>query len=114
MLGRGDVGKVYLVREKKSAKLFAMKGARRRIAAGIIPDRPELGLRSPLEEGDDRAQENQTCSDRAGNPCNRKSPIHRDPPSLLPIGAVSLLLHGVLHGWRILPRSTVKAWQMLV
>ena len=27
MLGRGDVGKVYLVREKKSGKLFAMKGA---------------------------------------------------------------------------------------
>ena len=26
MLGRGDVGKVYLVREKKTAKLFAMKG----------------------------------------------------------------------------------------
>lgn len=27
MLGRGDVGKVYLVREKKSGKLFAMKGS---------------------------------------------------------------------------------------
>ena len=27
MLARGDVGKVYLVREKKSGKLFAMKGA---------------------------------------------------------------------------------------
>ena len=26
MLGRGDVGKVYLVREKKTTKLFAMKG----------------------------------------------------------------------------------------
>ena len=26
MLGRGDVGKVYLVREKKSGKLYAMKG----------------------------------------------------------------------------------------
>jgi len=26
MLGRGDVGKVYLVREKKTAKLYAMKG----------------------------------------------------------------------------------------
>lgn len=26
MLGRGDVGKVYLVREKKTEKLFAMKG----------------------------------------------------------------------------------------
>lgn len=26
MLGKGDVGKVYLVKEKKSEKLFAMKG----------------------------------------------------------------------------------------
>jgi protein-serine/threonine kinase len=26
LLGRGDVGKVYLVREKKTEKLFAMKG----------------------------------------------------------------------------------------
>lgn len=29
MLGRGDVGKVYLVREKKTGKLFAMKGESR-------------------------------------------------------------------------------------
>jgi protein-serine/threonine kinase len=34
LLGKGDVGKVYLVREKKSDKLFAMKGEPRR--------RPEL------------------------------------------------------------------------
>lgn len=27
LLGKGDVGKVYLVREKKTDKLFAMKGA---------------------------------------------------------------------------------------
>ena len=26
LLGRGDVGKVFLVREKKTGKLFAMKG----------------------------------------------------------------------------------------
>lgn len=26
LLGRGDVGRVYLVREKKTDKLFAMKG----------------------------------------------------------------------------------------
>jgi len=26
MLGKGDVGRVYLVREKKTHKLFAMKG----------------------------------------------------------------------------------------
>ena len=26
LLGKGDVGKVYLVREKKSSRLYAMKG----------------------------------------------------------------------------------------
>jgi protein-serine/threonine kinase len=26
LIGKGDVGKVYLVREKKSARLYAMKG----------------------------------------------------------------------------------------
>lgn len=26
MLGKGDVGRVYLVREKKTDKLYAMKG----------------------------------------------------------------------------------------
>lgn len=30
LIGKGDVGKVYLVREKKSARLYAMKGKRRR------------------------------------------------------------------------------------
>jgi len=27
MLGKGDVGRVYLVREKKTNKLYAMKGS---------------------------------------------------------------------------------------
>ena len=27
LLGKGDVGKVYLVKEKKSNRLYAMKGA---------------------------------------------------------------------------------------
>ena len=27
MLGKGDVGRVYLVREKKTDKLYAMKGS---------------------------------------------------------------------------------------
>lgn len=34
LLGRGDVGKVYLVREKKTAKLYAMKGAL--LQAGVM------------------------------------------------------------------------------
>ena len=28
LIGKGDVGKVYLVREKKSSRLYAMKGKR--------------------------------------------------------------------------------------
>jgi protein-serine/threonine kinase len=35
LIGKGDVGKVYLVREKKSSRLYAMKGN---------PIAPELGL----------------------------------------------------------------------
>jgi protein-serine/threonine kinase len=37
MLGRGDVGKVYLVREKKTGKLYAMKGA-----VGCLPSHNAL------------------------------------------------------------------------
>lgn len=56
MLGRGDVGKVYLVREKKSAKLFAMKGAFTiRYIIFCISD----SHCSAFEEGDDRAEEDQ-------------------------------------------------------
>ena len=35
MLGKGDVGKVYLVREKKTDKLFAMKGTFRAYQGGV-------------------------------------------------------------------------------
>lgn len=31
LIGKGDVGKVYLVREKKSSRLYAMKGAYRKL-----------------------------------------------------------------------------------
>lgn len=54
MIGKGDVGKVYLVREKKTGKLFAMKGS-------DSEPLPKLGscsrrLCSALQEGDDRTQ----------------------------------------------------------
>jgi hypothetical protein len=46
LLGRGDVGKVFLVREKKTGKLFAMKG------------RPyPLGLAIPIETVHSTVQE---------------------------------------------------------
>ena len=36
LLGRGDVGKVYLVREKKTEKLYAMKGKRFHTSSVIL------------------------------------------------------------------------------
>lgn len=50
LLGKGDVGKVYLVREKKTEKLFAMKGELYRTVA-----RRTKGLtsRSVVEKGND-------------------------------------------------------------
>ena len=38
LLGRGDVGKVFLVREKKSGKLFAMKGVSAYVTEAEIRD----------------------------------------------------------------------------
>lgn len=37
LIGKGDVGKVYLVREKKSSRLYAMKGIRS-IFHALLPD----------------------------------------------------------------------------
>lgn len=110
MLGRGDVGKVYLVREKKSGKLFAMKGELRTLRSGS----PLFNWlhRSFVKERNDRAQENQACPNRARDSGHRKSSFHSHAPPLLPVRPVSLLLYGVLYGWRILPRATVKTWQV--
>lgn len=47
LLGKGDVGKVYLVREKKTDKLFAMKGETSTADCADI---------SPVQEGDDQAE----------------------------------------------------------
>lgn len=53
LIGKGDVGKVYLVREKKSSRLYAMKGTCSRTA---IEDYTDSG--SLEQEGDDQAQQN--------------------------------------------------------
>lgn len=57
LLGKGDVGKVYLVREKKTDKLFAMKGA----SNGTICERrswvltKRLDLDSPFKKRNGQA-----------------------------------------------------------
>lgn len=54
MLGRGDVGKVYLVREKKTDKLFAMKGTYHYASVECELLMPSLSV---IQERDDRTQE---------------------------------------------------------
>lgn len=64
LIGKGDVGKVYLVREKKSARLYAMKGS-------WAIDCPYVdGLLtspSPEQKGDDQAEQDQEGVGRAGD-----------------------------------------------
>ncbi len=57
MLGRGDVGKVYLVREKKTDKLFAMKG--RPLASWYLVLQINVHLYSAVEERNDRPKQDQ-------------------------------------------------------
>ena len=66
MLGRGDVGKVYLVREKKTDKLFAMKG--KLLVSWLLTLRIDVHPHSALEEGDDCAEQDQAGPRRTGNP----------------------------------------------
>lgn len=126
MLGKGDVGRVYLVREKKTGKLYAMKGNCAKLnflplpllsffsryppfflplCGAIVTDLIDL-IRScsPLEARNDRTEKDQARLDRARNISNGQPPFHCDSTSLFPIGRLSLFLYGVLHGRGVLPR----------
>lgn len=63
MLGRGDVGKVYLVREKKTGKLFAMKGDALATAFCSLFEVLTFFAHSPFKSRNDRAEEDQAGSD---------------------------------------------------
>lgn len=52
LIGKGDVGKVYLVREKKSSRLYAMKGQ----LDGLVPDEYMLTGGSLEQKGDDQKE----------------------------------------------------------
>jgi len=64
MLGRGDVGKVYLVREKKTGKLYAMKGDVGAASLLLVTRFSHILCGdSPLKSRNDRAEEDQASSD---------------------------------------------------
>ena len=87
LLGKGDVGKVYLVKEKKTEKLFAMKGGslhKRLMDCAECP-------RSVEQEGNDQAEQDQAGSGGTRDPSDCQSPIHRYAVSLVPIARLLVL-----------------------
>ena len=82
LIGKGDVGKVYLVREKKSSRLYAMKG--NAVHRFDLEDFT-LTENSALEERDDQAEQDQACSCRTRNSGDIEPPFHCYALSLIPI-----------------------------
>jgi protein-serine/threonine kinase len=72
LIGKGDVGKVYLVREKKSNRLYAMKGT-----YVTNPPRPLLTPRSLEQERNDQKEQDQTSFGRTRNLGHEQSSFHR-------------------------------------
>lgn len=64
MIGKGDVGKVYLVREKKSSRLYAMKGTSWNVFNQRYCYVANCGLFSFEQAGDDQAEQDQACVGR--------------------------------------------------
>lgn len=93
MLGKGDVGKVYLVREKQSQTLYAMKvlskkemikrnKIKRALAEEVSPPRALARV----------VASRLTLSSIAGNSRWFEPPLHRDPVPLVPIRRLPLPL----------------------
>lgn len=102
LIGKGDVGKVYLVREKKSSRLYAMKGQWERCL--ILDHGPMLTTDySAEQEGDDQAEQDQEGAGGAGDSGDEQSPVHCDALPLVPVRGLPLPLHGILQRRGILP-----------
>lgn len=59
LIGKGDVGKVYLVKEKKSSRLYAMKGLFLGCFRTTLKPLLTISTRSLEQKGDDQAQQDQ-------------------------------------------------------
>lgn len=112
LIGKGDVGKVYLVREKKSSRLYAMKGKKGPDNRPRCLGRLLTSYRSAEQEGDDQAQQDQEGARRAGDPRDEQSPLHRDALPLFPVRGLPLSMHGVLQRRRVLQGIADASWEV--
>lgn len=95
MLGKGDVGKVYMVRQKGSDRLYAMKGKR----FSLIDNNHSSVVFSIIQTRDDQAQQDKKSTCRTRDPFHSQSSFHCDLVSLFSKSRLSLFRHGVLYGW---------------
>ena len=108
LIGKGDVGKVYLVREKKSSRLYAMKGTYLRPTGQVqllIPGSSE-------QEGDDQAKQDQESFGGAGNLSHEQPPVHCYAVPFIPVGGPLIPVHGILQRRRVLQSVTNAAREM--
>ena len=108
LIGKGDVGKVYLVREKKSSRLYAMKG----MLSWVIGYLSANFSASTEQEGDDQAEQDQESIGGTRNPCHEQPSVHRYIIPLFPIGRPSIFVHGILQWRGVLQSLTNSTWQM--
>lgn len=119
LLGKGDVGKVYLVREKRASldgsDLAGSpgEGPSRRLYAMKVLSKKEMIKRNKIK----RALAEQVrrlaavaigaladsglARPPAGNSVYKQPSVHRDALPHLPVGGLPVFLHGILHGRRI-------------
>lgn len=112
LIGKGDVGKVYLVREKKSSRLYAMKGRAPLLGHELLAALLMLTPFSLEQEGNDQAQQDQASACRAGDPGHEQPSVHCDPISLVPVRRSSLSVYGILQWWRVLPSPPDSSGQV--
>ena len=92
LIGKGDVGKVYLVREKKSSRLYAMKGTHTQAADYLLAN----SSFSIKQEGDDQAQQDQESTSRTRNLSHQQPPVYCHTLPFVPIRGPSVLVYGIL------------------
>lgn len=112
LIGKGDVGKVYLVKEKKSNRLYAMKGNAMKPFKQICTQQEANLHHSVEQEGDDQAKQDQASPRGARDSSHQQPPIYRYTISFFPVRRSSLPLYGILQWWRVLPCSADTTWQM--
>lgn len=62
---------------------------------------------SAEQKGNDQAEQDQACSSGAGNSGDEQPPVYCHAVPLLPVGGISVSVHGILQWRRVLQRSVL-------